>query len=402
MEDKSRPSPVGEHVTGTQELVRARLQSLRAETAQLRSRLDVVLEEIGDLQRTDACLERLLARAADDAVVPPASCTCAHTGPADAQTANPGSGMDTDDRIAEVEARASALSRNGRSATTGPTRNDASSSNSSSMSRPPSPGHGPAPASSSAPAVSDTGTGRRSGGRAKVRAARAPGKGSVKGSRCAEIEQLMRQRPDLTSWRPRLVADLLGVSNVKSVRSLMQYMHRRGRLAKNPDASYWIEGDARPPHATEAPSPQTGERGLLVLLSDSDTTDAADTATSADSTTEAAARETGNVAFGDFGGGRFVSRPVDGPVGEGEVLEFLKVGAHRRWRPQEIAAGFGMVDSEPVRQLLQGLAAAGRARKHGSGRYQHHPDASPDHPATSSALDTRMRAGAGSSSGRAR
>jgi hypothetical protein len=164
-------------------------------------------------------------------------------------------------------------------------------------------------------------------------------------TRCDLIIALMSQDPQ-RQWRPRDVACGLGVDNVNTVRSLMQYMAGKGRLRKNPDASYQL------PEAT-LNGADAREDVLSALIGDPGNDD----------------RQ--NVTHASFGRGR--SRRPRPAVDRDQVLSFLRKNAGRRWRPGEISAHLEIGDADAVREALQELTGRGLVVKHNHGRFQYVP-----------------------------
>lgn len=194
-------------------------------------------------------------------------------------------------------------------------------------------------------AVDETKTSMRTGNPTESKSAgdppadRAPGQPT----RCDLIIELMSQDPQ-RQWRPRDVACGLGEKNVNTVRSLMQYMAGRGRLRKNPDASYQL-----PETAVDDVGP--GEDARRAVDGDP------------------GAQEGENVTHAAFGRGRS-RRPHTVEIDPEQVLGFVRENASRRWRPGEVSAQLKISDTDAVRRSLQELAGRGLLVKHNYGRFQ--------------------------------
>lgn len=197
---------------------------------------------------------------------------------------------------------------------------------------------------------------------ASARASGGPAGMAAAPTRCEQIIALMSQDPERT-WRPRDVACGLKDKNVKSVRSLLQYLAAKGRLRKNPDASYQVpaaaagEGEAAgsPAHASpDEPSSNEARKE------------------------EAREEGAGSITFSSFGrvhplrptAPRAESSAGSSAVRE-QVLGFLRDHANRRWRPRELALEMQLPVPDEVKDILLDLADRGVVIRQNYGRFQY-------------------------------
>jgi hypothetical protein len=177
-------------------------------------------------------------------------------------------------------------------------------------------------------------------------------------TRCEQIVALMSQDPE-RAWRPRDVACGLKDENVKSVRSLLQYLAAKGRLHKNPDASYQVP-------AANAGEGQAGSSAAIASAAEA-------------SVDEAREQGGGSVtSFSSFGRVHPLrpAAPREEPsAGAGavreQVLGFLRDHANRRWRPRELALEMRLPVPDEVKDILVDLADRGLVIRQNYGRFQY-------------------------------
>lgn len=195
------------------------------------------------------------------------------------------------------------------------------------------------------------------GGTAPVATAAAP-------TRCDQIVALISQDPG-RPWRPRDVACGLKDENVKSVRSLLQYLAAKGRLRKNPDASYQLP-------ATIAGEVRAGEGVGAGVGSPAH---ASPDGPLSDGGREEAAGSVASPAFGRVHPLRPTVRGAESSAGSSgvkeQVLRFLREHANRRWRPRELALEMQLTAPDEVKDILQDLADRGVVSRQNYGRFQY-------------------------------
>ncbi|MEO5876283.1 MAG: helix-turn-helix domain-containing protein [Streptosporangiaceae bacterium] len=138
---------------------------------------------------------------------------------------------------------------------------------------------------------------------------------------------------------PKDVAREMGEdASLESVRSLMKYMTKTGRLVKTAASMYRLADSEQSPASSQ-------------------------TATGGED-------PAANVTYPLFGAVRDPSRQttlIDRP----QVLAFLHEHSARRWRPTEIADQLGILDREALMNLLKDMAADGLLARRPSGRFQY-------------------------------